>query len=175
MLLKQGIVVAALLATAGLSWAGTGGLKPRAPIPKSPAALLRVPDDATGRLVVKFTDDVLARVEIDGSVRSLAQRSLDSANEIIDRFGLTVTPAINHPPEALAELQRRAEDYSGKAQPDLAGMMHVTGPQEVLLTAARALYRLDTIEFAAFETKRYLASRGVPVRIPEPAGPAEAR
>ena len=47
MLLKQGIVVAALLATAGLSWAGTGGLKPRAPIPKSPAALLRVPDDAT--------------------------------------------------------------------------------------------------------------------------------
>jgi hypothetical protein len=157
MLLKQGIVVAALLATAGLSWAGTGGLKPRVPIPKSPAALLRVPDDATGRLVIKFTDDVLARVEIDGSVHSLAQRSLDSANEIIDRFGLTVTPAINHPPEALAGLQRRAEDYSGKAQPDLAGMMHVTGPEDVLLTAARAFYQLDTIEFAAFETKRYLA------------------
>jgi len=157
MLLKQGIVVAALLATVGMSWAGTGGLKPRVPIPKSPTALLRVPDDATGRLIIKFTDDVRARVEIDGSVRSLAHRSLDSANEIIDRFGLTVTPAINHPLEALAELERRAENYSGKAQPDLAGMMHVTGPEEVLLTAARALYRLDTIEFATFETKLYLA------------------
>lgn len=156
MTLKRGIVVVSLLAITGTCWAGSGGLKPREPIPKSPAALLSVPDDATGRLIIKFADYAMARLERDGYVHSLTDRSMSRINDVIDRFGLTLKPAINHPPELLAQLEQRAADYSSRAQPDLAGMMHIEGPQEALLPAARALYQLDTVEFVTFETKRYL-------------------
>ncbi|MDY7110432.1 MAG: S8 family serine peptidase [Planctomycetota bacterium] len=158
MTLKRGIVVAVtLLALAGASGAANTGLKPRQPIPKSPAALLRVPLDATGRLIIKFSDGARARLELDGHVYSLTNRSMNRANAIIDRFGLTLSPAINHPPEKLAALEQRAAAYSGKAQPDFAGLMHIEGPQEALLPAARALYALDTVEYVQFETVRYLA------------------
>jgi hypothetical protein len=168
MMLKRGIVVASLLALAGMSWAGNTGLRPRQPIPKSQAALLRVPDDATGRLIIKFADGALARLDADGHVRSLANRSLHRTNEAIDRFGLTLKPAINYPPEVLEQLEQRAADHSGRAQPDLAGMMHIEGPPDALLSAARALYWLDNVEFVTFETQRYLP--GGTAGPPAPAG-----
>ncbi|MCZ6446081.1 MAG: hypothetical protein O6758_07835, partial [Planctomycetota bacterium] len=131
------------------------GLAPRKPTPKTPTAQLRIPEDATGKLIIKFRDEVKARPTADGTVRSLTNGNLDEVQAIIDQFEVRLSRLINHPDSKLAELEARAATYSGKAQPDLAGMMYIQGPQEKLQGAARALNELQTVEWVIFEVKKY--------------------
>ena len=146
----------AALGSVGGDWVRNDpALAPRKPTPKTPTAQLRIPEDATGKLIIKFRDEVKARPTADGTVRSLTNGNLDEVQAIIDQFEVRLSRLINHPDSKLAELEARAATYSGKAQPDLAGMMYIQGPQEKLQGAARALNELQTVEWVIFEVKKY--------------------
>ncbi len=127
------------------------GLLERTGIPKKPSALLKVPQMATGRLLIKFVDSAKVRVQGQQPV-SLTRQSL-TARDVLQQYGLACTKAINHSDQALAELEARAAQSSGKAQPDLAAMMYVEGnvDQATLLEVARILNDLPEIEFVEFE------------------------
>jgi hypothetical protein len=115
-----------------------------------PTSQLAVPDRTTGRLVVKFHDEIRARPQ-NGAVRSVARYDLRAFNIIIRRYGLSARPALSPSPERLAEIEARAAAYSGQAQPDLAGMLYVEGDGGVPLAAAAALNNLDYVEFVEYE------------------------
>ncbi|UCD75074.1 MAG: S8 family serine peptidase [Phycisphaerales bacterium] len=151
MMLRRIVVITGLSVAIGTGWAGGSELQPRQPVPKTPTVMLRVPENATGRLIVKFNDEIKARPLADGSLRSLSMASLEDAEAVFKRFHLVARPAINHPPAKLAALEARAAKFSGRAQPDLAGMMYVDGPRGSLLDAARALNDLEQVEFVELE------------------------
>jgi hypothetical protein len=152
MLVKRALIVAGLLLVTAPSWAdGPAALTPRKPIRKIPTAMLRIPDSATGRLVVKFNDDVKARATAQNRFRSLSNRDVASANDIVRRFGLSTQCAFKRSEERLRAIEIRAEQYSKKAQPDLAGIFYVTGPEAKLLDAAKALNDLEQVEWVEFE------------------------
>ncbi|MHC4446922.1 MAG: hypothetical protein ACYSXF_03835, partial [Planctomycetota bacterium] len=129
-------------------------LTPREPLPKTPTEQLTIPTTATGRLIVKFNDDVRAR-PLDGGehVISLVNRQMSAVDEIVQVYGVRLVPAINHPEDKLAELEARAAAQSGRAQPDLAGMMYVEGARDdaTLLAVAQAINALPTVEFVTPE------------------------
>ncbi|MHC4128244.1 MAG: S8 family serine peptidase [Planctomycetota bacterium] len=125
-------------------------LIPRVPFAKMPTDQLTVPDRATGRLVVKFHDEIRARAA-DGRVRSLARYDIRAFRSIIRRHRLSVRPVLSTPPEELAQIEARAAAYSGTAQPDVAGMLYVEGDSGVPMAAAAALNNLDYIEFVEYE------------------------
>jgi hypothetical protein len=125
-------------------------LIPRVPYAKMPTEQLAVPARATGRLVVKFHDEIRARAS-GGKVRSLARYDIRAFRGIIRRHRLSVRPVLSTPPEELAQIEARAAAYSGKAQADLAGMLYVEGDNGVPMAAARALNNLDFIEFVEYE------------------------
>ena len=160
MKLTRAAIIAGLLATTSLCWASTQELVPRTIKPKIPSELLRIPDDATGLLIVKFRDEVQARALGSGRVISRSRANLDELSAVCSQFGLVCKPAINHNEERLQELQVRAERYSGKAQPDLGGMIHVSAPAKTMLDAARALNDLNEVEWIEFETRRYISDCG---------------
>ncbi len=146
----------AALVSVGDDWVRNNpGLAPRKPVPKTPTAQLRTPPDATGKLIIKFRDEIKARPTADGTVRSLTNGNLDEVQAIIEQFEVSLSRLINHPDGKLAELEARAATHSGKAQPDLAGMMYIEGPPEKLEGAARALNELQTVEWVIFEVKKY--------------------
>lgn len=151
--------VAMLLAatgTAAMAFAAPASngqsLVPRQPLPKTPTALLDLPKSFTGRAVVKFSDDVKARPTRAGRVTSVAQQDVASVTEIIERHGVrfeTVFPGVSS--GKLQMLMNRAESTSGKAQPDLHGMMYMTGPAAGVEAATRELNDLSLVEFVRFE------------------------
>ena len=111
MMLKRAVLAAALI-TSSTVWADASELRPRVPIAKKPAAKLTVPESATGRIIVKFRDDVKARPQPDGVVRSAVGVQLDPIDAIIDQFGVEFIPAINTPAGELAQLENRAATVS---------------------------------------------------------------
>jgi hypothetical protein len=127
-----------------------GQLIPRRPFPKTPTEQLAIPDLDTGRLIVKFVDEVKARSGT-RAVQSASGYDLAGFNAIIDRFGLSVRCALSPPLEKLAEIEARAAAHSGVAQPDLAGMTYVEGADGVPMAAAAALNNLDYVEFVEYE------------------------
>lgn len=137
-----------------------GGLVVRKSLPK---LALHKPAGQS-RLFVKFRDDFKARVTADKSVRTAVNvndvtadqaleltNGLTSLDAIRTNFALQFVPAINSSEGALSTLQDRAASYSGKAQPDLAGMMYVDGPDNVLQNAAQQLQALGIVEYAYFQ------------------------
>jgi hypothetical protein len=131
-----------------------GNLSARKPVPKTPSAELEMPPDATGRLRVKFNDNLLVRTTVGGEVFSLSNQNLAHERKVFDRYGLTAIPAINKTPEALLALQMKAQARSGREQPDLAGIFTVTGPLDSLEAAARALNDLATVEWVTYEVEK---------------------
>ncbi|MHC4415851.1 MAG: S8 family serine peptidase [Planctomycetota bacterium] len=126
-------------------------LRPRRALPKTPTVELQVPDNPTGRLVIKFVDDVTARAKPDGTLETFASPNLAEAREVCDNFELRVRPALTLSEDKLAGLQARAADLSGYAQPHLGNMLIIEGGGESLLAAAQALNELDTVEFVYCE------------------------
>ncbi|NNF44634.1 MAG: S8 family serine peptidase [Phycisphaerales bacterium] len=149
----RALTVTAILGIGSAAVADAGALTPRAPLPKRTAEQLVLPISGTGRLIVKFMDQVRARVTPDGGLYSLTSSDLDPVQGIATHFGVELYPAIGKSEERLAALQARAAAHSGKAQPDLAGMMIVEGArnQEELEALARALNELPSVEFVEFE------------------------
>ncbi|MEE9129430.1 MAG: S8 family serine peptidase [Phycisphaerales bacterium] len=160
---QRAVCIIGSLAIAGSCWGQQDELIPRRPTPKTPTARLVAPIDATGRLIIKFRDVIQARAQGDGTVLSLSNANLNQFGAVIAQHQLQVTPAFRTPQASLLELQTRAAAYSGKAQPDLAGMMYVSGDWNQVQAAAKILNDLDTVEWVEFE------KRLVPYQV---AGPA---
>ena len=157
MKLKNVVALAGAVVITGTAMAQQTTLIARTPVKKSPDHRLVMTDGSTGRLSIKFTDTTLARA-IDGGVASLSNQPLHEITQLFERFEMRVEPFFKRASETkLQALQARAAAYSGKAQPDLGGMMYVTGPFENLEAVAVALNQRDEIEYVYFESERYLA------------------
>ncbi|MEL6347591.1 MAG: S8 family serine peptidase [Myxococcota bacterium] len=130
-------------------------LMPREPIPPGEVIITPLPDTPfTGHtLTVKFTDDARARAALDGTLHLMGapgedRRALDA---LIAAHGLHFSPAIQISAKRLDLFEARAAQRSGRAQPDLAGILHVsssvTTPEEMAELGA-ALQVLPLIEYA---------------------------
>lgn len=126
------------------------GLAPRQPL-TGPDAVVR--PEYPSQLTVKFADHLRVRAARDG-LSSSDQGALSPVTTLAKRFGLTFEQLIRLPRTTLHRLEERAERRSGAAQPDLAGMMLVNGPEDRLEEAARALLALEAVEWVNFSMLR---------------------
>jgi subtilisin family serine protease len=122
------------------------GLIPRTPVSK-PTTISKPGFDSY--LVVKFRDDLRARASF-GAVSSHAGADMGSVESVGERHDLSYEQLIRLPRATLDSLEQRAAARSGVAQPDLAGMMRVRGPEQRLERAARELLALDEVEWVEF-------------------------
>jgi hypothetical protein len=84
------------------------------------------------QLGLKFVDHAQARAAPDGSVTfraGLATGETDTLLALLESYEVTLTPRIEVAPAQLQQLQARAALRSGRAQPDLAGMVNIHTPQ----------------------------------------------
>lgn len=126
-------------------------LEPREPLAQEP---LRVHAEFEQRLVVKFRDHVLARPTADGGVTSRAGEDLAPVVAVTAAYAIEFAPLIRLPESVLTRLEARAAARSGRAQPDLAGMMVAELPDPSpanLLAAGNAMLALDAVEWVDLE------------------------
>ncbi len=121
-------------------------LQPRTPPPKAEA--IQKPE-FEARLHVKFRDDLRVRADR-GELRSHAHGDLGRVRALQGRYGLTFQPLLLLPQETLDFVEQRAAQNSGRSQPDFGGVMVVSGPDETLEEAAKALLDLDETEWVQF-------------------------
>ncbi len=119
---------------------------PRVPLAKEP--VLALPAEPS-RLVVKFRDDLLVRATPAGLV-SLAGAEPAAALPLA-RAGASFSQLIDLPGETIAFLEQRAALSSGRAQPDLAGMIVVDAPDALLLPIALELNASPLVEWVQFQ------------------------
>ena len=132
----------------------------RKPSPRIPTAQLQVPIDATGSIIVKFNDEVRARIQL-GVINSENNVNIAQAMAVMAQFGLTAKAALPWTPGRLGRLEAKAAANSGKAQPDLAGIIEFEGPADNLLAAAKALNELPSVEWVDFRRKWAVYPGGV--------------
>ena len=138
-------------ADAGQTAPDPASLTPRQAYPK--AAFVANPAGES-QLAIKFRDDVRARAQADKRIvlnTAIDSKQLDSLNAIISRYNLKFVPAIPMAESRLNALTNKAAVMSGKAQPDLAGMMFIEANESVLQDAANALQKLDCVELVYFK------------------------
>ena len=107
------------------------------------------------RLMVKFTDQSKMRPS-NGEMRPAAGIPVGGVGElaaIVDEYGLAFSSMFEQSFDELRALEEKAARHSGYAQPDLAGMVYVEGPDEQLEEIANKLNELSIVEFAHFDTK----------------------
>jgi hypothetical protein len=123
-------------------------LTARQPLPPIVSAEL-APDDL---LIVKFRDDLKVRSTA-GTASSRTGASVVDINTVLADFNATVRPLVEWPEEKFAALERRAALRSGKAQPDLAGIMLVEagGDREALRDALADLPEVEYVYFTRSE------------------------
>ncbi|MEY3143622.1 MAG: hypothetical protein RLY21_2115 [Planctomycetota bacterium] len=119
-------------------------------------------DALTGNFVIKFRDEVKARAPISGaSLASDAGADLSEARAILAKFGGVTRQWIRKSESELALLESRARDLSGREQPDLAGMIFVSGvPMESIFDATRALNGLGSVEYISIERHHHNLQAG---------------
>jgi hypothetical protein len=123
------------------------------------AARSRHPAPWSVELAVKFGDEVRARAQLDGSVAGAPGSDIAEAAALVSEVGARFRQLIRSDEGVLAALESRAAARSGRAQPDLAGMLAVEldGASTAELAAlGERLQRLACVEFAS------LNARGVP-------------
>lgn len=120
-------------------------LVPRTPLTVSAvrAPSLQAPH-AYHLLTVKFDDSARARVGDDGRLVFWGDGSPEKVNALADAWAAHFQPRIRLPAQTLSALEQRAAARSGRAQPDLGGMMVVVvdadpGELEALGEALQAL------------------------------------
>jgi len=132
--------------------------QPLDPGPVRAAVLLQeLPAEITlkHRLVVKFVDQARVRSDADGGIAGASDVDLSAVRELAAAHGLTFAPLIRLPRTTLTALEQRAAEQSGKAQPDLAGMLIVTVPEADAIrleVIGQALHDLVAVEFATIQT-----------------------
>ena len=111
-------------------------LIPRTPLPK-PVTITK-PLLFDSRLTVKFRDDLKVRA-VKGDIASQVGADLGNVQATKAQFALTFQQLIQLPQATLDFIEARAAQRSGIAQPDLAGMAEVNGPEATIEAAAQAL------------------------------------
>ena len=128
-------------------------LEARKPFRKPSERHLTATENATGEIVVKFHDHVRARVSPSGQLNFLGQGNLGEARRLLRNSSLQ--PAIKVSPIELDALEAEAAANSGKAQPDLGGLISVrvadVNDKMGIEKLARRLNRLDSVEFATIK------------------------
>ncbi|UYV13918.1 MAG: S8 family serine peptidase [Phycisphaera sp.] len=154
-----------LLASVGLgSWAGqalaTGidqaPLEPRQPFAK---ADLPARPAHEHRLTVKFHDRVRARVGADERLVSengvdLTELQAELAGAAPGDAAVGFRPLIDMPRADLEQMLQEAAGRSGRAQPDLGGMMAVVVDDGAMEAVARVLHASDLVEVVYYEALR---------------------
>jgi len=150
--------VAALLALLTLATAHAAQtLAPRTPLAKEPVRVLvrdvDVPEPH--HLVVKLRDALRGRSDARGRLVSRSGADLDGLQRAADALGVSFEPLIRLPESKLAALEARAAERSGRAQPDLAGILRARladeSPAELERVGA-ALLALDDVEYVHVES-----------------------
>lgn len=134
----------------GVCWVATAAawaqLIPRTPLPK-PATITKPPYES--RLTAKFRDDLKVRA-VGGDLTSVVSADLGNVRSVQGEFAVIFEPMIQLPQGTLDYIETRAAQRSCVAQPDLAGMMAVYGPEKTIEAAAQALLALDEVEWVYF-------------------------
>ncbi len=137
--------------------------RPAARLVKQATADLKLPVGtnskllATGRILVKFENEIGARCDLHPSTNlfSLAGEDLSPVLELLEEHDATVQQFIHKTPAELERLREKAESRSGRVQPDFASMMIIDFPQPIspnaLLTLGRRLNDLEVVEYLSFE------------------------
>ncbi|MCB9687766.1 MAG: S8 family serine peptidase [Alphaproteobacteria bacterium] len=136
-------------------------LTPRAALDPGPVTVLPLPPDvpdARYRLTVKLRDGLRGRAD-HGMLRSEAGVDLDALARVAARHGVRFEPLLKLAPERLLDLERRAAEHSGKAQPDLQGLWEVVAddPRDGALLA-RIAGELDATGLVEFVDVRALGA-----------------
>jgi hypothetical protein len=137
-------------------------LEPRRPLPKPDIV---VDPALEQRLIVKFRDDVVARATAAGGIESRSRADLSAVRRVAENHGVSFSRLINLPEERLRAFEERAASRSGRAQPDLAGVILATladSAPECMQAAGEALNALDVVEYVEVET----------LNVPPPHDPA---
>ncbi len=121
-------------------------LETRTPLPKPASAPLPA---EPSELHVKFLDYLKVRA-VGGSVASEVSADLSAVLAVKNQYALTFFPSTNLTQAELDFLETRGGQISGDAQPDLAGIVLVSGPAETIQAAADALLALSETEFVEF-------------------------
>lgn len=132
------------------------GLPPmHGPAPRRALAkeTLELPPGNDLRLIVKFTDDMLARMDADGTLE--VSGDTEDLAGVIDRHDITF--GLNHtaPEPDLVRLEARALSATAILPADLPGMLaaRTSDPsRESVLAAAQALQALPGVEFVTIES-----------------------
>lgn len=128
----------------------TRSVVPRIPNAKEPIAapILREPTQHV-RLYVKFLDALRVRATANGSIHS-ELATLTTTRALLAAAHASCAPAIRLDAATLAELESRARNATGQAQPDLAGIVEVRVDASLDFRAefARRLQADPDVEYA---------------------------
>ena len=97
-------------------------VRPATVVRKKPTASLRIPTvssgatNATGRLIIKFNDDLKARASMAAGTRavSLTGHDLSTAEMTIARFGGTMRQLVPMPASKIEQIERKAFERSNR-------------------------------------------------------------
>lgn len=129
-------------------------LVPRTPLAKEP---LVSPPGQVHKLTLKLSDHLEARPGPSGELLVTADRPDDVAElaRVAEEWSLRFRPVQTATDDALRKLQDRAARRTGRAQPDLGGIVEAVLPEatpERVLAAAAALHALPQVEFAEIKS-----------------------
>lgn len=120
-----------------------GALRPRLPHPKGP---LMLPEGQRHQIVVKFRDDLRARLAGTDRLNFLGNRVPDGLAGVVGKYRLRFWRVFDDV-AGVERLCLRAADRSGRQPPDLNGTMRVESvSRRDVLDVARALQALDCVE-----------------------------
>ena len=112
------------------------------------------PTGYDARLIIKFADDMKARPQADGMIMSRSRQSTFEVDVLARRYGAIFSSPFRKLQEGdLNRIRSKAALNSGKAQPDLAGMMYIEVADAFSQQLAKELQALDCVEWIAYETK----------------------
>ncbi|MFT7520194.1 MAG: hypothetical protein ACI9MC_002339 [Kiritimatiellia bacterium] len=137
------VAVAALFIS---SAALAADVSPRVPLRFEP--ITAEPDDT--ELWLKYRDAVGGRATDRGDTTFRVPVDRVALDNVIAQHGLRFEPLLDLPASKLRDLERRAAQLSGRAQPDLGGLMRVTlqhSSASRLQRAGEALQKLEVVEF----------------------------
>jgi len=155
----RAVCITALLFTVPAVGQSALEFTPRQPLAK--VAVVEKPVMPTGRVIVKFKDEVKARIR-GNRILSSTGTNLNAIDALSQQLDLSFKPLFGDKSEmALRVVEMRATAYSGKAQPDLAGMMYVDVPAEHLEELVAKLHAMNIVEFVEYD-QEYETKGGAP-------------
>ena len=135
-------------------------LEPRRVSPKS--TLIKRPNS---RVKVKFADDLKIRLGAQDKPYSSTGRSSGTIEALVDSLGVTLKPVHSDPVSTIDALVEKIENFSGKQQPDLAGIYWIQGEATSIDAAAEMLYASSEVEWVMYSPLLIRPTESIPTRL----------